>query len=89
MLCGQGGSGKSTFGKYLKNNLLNIEFIQVDKIVGTERLNPDHIKEYINQLQNAVDKDISCIADFSQDNAGCRKKILKDLIYPPTKILIL
>jgi polynucleotide 5'-kinase involved in rRNA processing len=29
MLCGQGGSGKSTFGKYLKNNLPaeNIEFI--------------------------------------------------------------
>ena len=81
MLCGQGSSGKSTFGKYLKNNLPdeNIEFIQVDKIVGTEHLEPYHLKEYINQLQNAIDKDISCIADFSQDTIGCRKNILKDL----------
>ena len=79
MLCGQGSSGKSTFGKYLKNKLPDIEFIQVDKIAGLERLKPDHIKEYINQLQNAIDKDISCIADFSQDNTGCREKILKDL----------
>lgn len=81
MLCGQGSSGKSTFGKYLKDNLQykNIEFIQVDKIVGTDYLAPHHIEEYINQLQNVINKDISCIADFSQDNIRCRKHILQNL----------
>lgn len=81
MLCGQGSSGKSTFGKYLKDNLQykNIEFIQVDKIVGTDHLAPHHIEEYINQLQDAINKDISCIADFSQDDIGCRKRILQNL----------
>jgi hypothetical protein len=87
MLCGQGSSGKSTFGSYLHNNLnrIKVNFIQVDRIVGTSELTSQHIDEYIYQLQDSIDKDISLIADFSHDSANSRAAILNRLILSNNK----
>lgn len=87
MLCGQGSTGKSTFGKFLKSNLLNtsIEFIQMDRIVGQGTFSKECIKEYVYEIQCAIDGNVSIIADFSQDSISCREHILNNIIFLDSK----
>lgn len=92
MLCGQGGSGKSTFSKKIKEEFpyTNIQVCAIDNIVPKSMDKMDkkerefYYKQFIAQTQEAIDQDSSVIiVDFCFDTRGLREDFLSSLSFSP------
>ena len=79
MLCGQSGAGKSTFGKFLYQNLPNSTFIRMDDV--SLDLDPfQRYKQYITNISNICNSinDI-IIIDHHHSVINMRKEILDSI----------
>ena len=82
MLCGQGGAGKSTYGKWLEKELNNTILIRVDDlIIPGQPFDKKYVDKYINNIIKAINSNYSnIIMDFAHDNATNRANILNKII---------
>ena len=79
MLCGQGGIGKSTYGKWLVESLNNATLVRVDDFVNRrEQCNETHVQAYIDKINTLIKENTyhNIIMDFSQDGPYSRAHIL-------------
>ena len=85
MLCGQGGIGKSTYGKWLVNQLNNAILLRLDDIVrnsNSKECHSSHIEQFYQLVKNTIieKKYENIILDFCHDVKANRKKALNNIL---------
>ena len=86
MLCGQGGSGKSTYAnmliKQLAGNNIIISMDQIKNLYFNKTIEEFNLL-YVENIQNAINNNYDyIICDYAQDSYDMRRWILKQLTFP-------
>lgn len=84
MLCGQGNSGKSTYGQWLADQLSNAKLIKMDDIIAKDNKNTlqdYHYSLFYNEINKSMQDFENVIVDLAHDESFARLKTLNNINY--------